>query len=104
MERAILLVPCYLAACIARERDRLTDHGGELIDPRGTQWILGFIQNGKKAIAVHHFKRMTRRIGVRANVVCQPRSGGLLRSEAACERDENSRKYRKTQRMPVCAM
>ena len=51
MERAILLIPCHLAACIARERDRLTVHGGEQIDPRGTQLILGFIHNGKEAPA-----------------------------------------------------
>ncbi len=104
MERAILLIPCHLAACIARERDRLTVHGGEQIDPRGTQLILGFIHNGKEAVAIHHFKRMARSIGVRANVVCQPRSGGLLRFEPAGEHDQNSRKHRQRQRMPICAI
>ena len=104
MERAILLIPCHLAVCIARERDRLTVHGGKPIDPRGAQWILGFIHSSKEAVAVHHFKRMAGSIGVRAYIVCRPRSSGLLRSEPACKRDDNSRKHRKTQRMPVCAI
>jgi hypothetical protein len=104
MKRAILHVTCHFTACIARERNRLTVQRCEPIDPRWTQRILGFIQNGKKAIAVHHFKRMARSIGVCANVVCQLRSGVLLRFEPAGEKDWNNRKSRKTQKTPVCAI
>jgi hypothetical protein len=99
MELAILLVPCHLAACVARERDRLTIHRGELICAQRTQWILGFILNGKEAVAVHEFQRMVRSIGVSADVVCQSRSDGLLRIENAREHDEHNRKHRQTQRM-----
>jgi len=58
--------------------------------------ILGFIHNGKEAVTVHHFKRMARSIGVGANIVCQPRTAGLLGIEPACEGDENRGKRRKT--------
>jgi hypothetical protein len=100
MELAILLVPCHLAAFIARKPDRLTAHCGELIDSGGTQRIFGFIQNGKKAIAVHHFKRMTWIIGVCSDVVCRLQSGGLLRFEPAREPDPKNRKHRQTRKMP----
>jgi hypothetical protein len=82
----------HFAACIARERNRLTVQRCEPIDPRWTQWILGFIQNRKKAIAFDDLKRMASGIGVSANLVCQPRSGGLLRFQSAGERAQNSQK------------
>ena len=69
MELAILFVSRDLAVRIAEEGNRLPGDGGELIDSRGAQRVLGFIQNGEKPVAVYDFKRMARGIGVGANVV-----------------------------------
>jgi hypothetical protein len=69
MELAILFVPRHRALRVPEERDGLAGDGGELIHSRGTQLVLGFIQNGEKLAAIYYVKRMARRIGVGANVV-----------------------------------
>jgi hypothetical protein len=47
----------------------LAGDGGELIRTRGTQRVLGFIQNGEKPVAVYDFKRMAGGVGIGSNVV-----------------------------------
>jgi hypothetical protein len=69
MEIAVLFVACNLAVGIAEEGKRLTRDGGEPIDTRGAEPVLGFVENGEEPVALYDFKRVAWFVGVGANIV-----------------------------------
>ena len=66
-------LPWPLAARAGQtELDEAVDFTGRIlfVASKVPALVIGVVQNGKKAIAIHNFNRVARRIGVSANIVC----------------------------------